>query len=49
MFKPKTHLCLVHNTATANVTPALDPNFRPNEVILLHSPKEDYHADCIEA
>ncbi len=49
MLKPKVHLCLVHNTATANVTPALDPDFRPNEVILLHSPKEDYHASCIEA
>ncbi len=49
MFKPNVHLCLVHNTATANVTPALDPDFRPKEVILLHSPKEDYHANCIEA
>ncbi|MDM8565569.1 DUF1887 family CARF protein [Candidatus Halobeggiatoa sp. HSG11] len=49
MLKPTIHLCLVHNTATANVTPALDPDFRPNEVILLHGPKENYHADCIEA
>ncbi|MCK5876503.1 MAG: DUF1887 family protein, partial [Candidatus Marithrix sp.] len=49
MLKPKIHLCLVHNTATANVTPALDPDFRPDEVILLHGPKEDYHANCIEA
>jgi len=37
MFKPTIHLCLVHNTATANVTPALDPDFKPQEVIWVQS------------
>jgi hypothetical protein len=49
MFKAAIHLCLVHNTATANVTPALDPDFKPQEVILLHSPDKQYNADCLEA
>ena len=50
MLQPAIHLCLVHHAATtANVTPALDPNFRPQEVILLHSPDQDYHANCLEA
>ncbi|HAI68003.1 MAG TPA: DUF1887 domain-containing protein [Gammaproteobacteria bacterium] len=49
MFKPTIHLCLVHNTATANVTPALDPDFKPQEVILLHSPDKEYSASCLEA
>jgi hypothetical protein len=48
MLKPAIHLCLVHNTATANVTPALDPDFRPQEVILLHSPDKEYRATCLE-
>jgi hypothetical protein len=49
MFKPTTHVCLVYNTATANVTPALDPNFKPQEVILVHSPAQEYRAGCFEA
>jgi hypothetical protein len=49
MLKPDIHLCLVHNTATANVTPALDPYFRPNEVILLYSPDKEYRASCFES
>jgi hypothetical protein len=49
MLKPTIHLCLVHNTATANVTPALDPNFRPQEVILLHSLDKEYNASCMES
>ncbi|HDN25736.1 MAG TPA: DUF1887 family protein [Thioploca sp.] len=49
MLKPAIHLCLVHNTATANVTPALDPNFRPNEVILLYSPDKEYRTSCFES
>ncbi len=48
ILKPTTHLCLVHNTATANVTPALDPDFRPQEVILLYSPDKTYRANCLE-
>ncbi|RKZ70798.1 MAG: DUF1887 domain-containing protein [Candidatus Parabeggiatoa sp. nov. 1] len=49
MLKPAIHVCLVHNTATANVTPALDPDFRPNEVVLVHSPDKEYHAGCLES
>ncbi len=48
MLKPKIHLCLVYNTATANVTPALDPAFQPEEVILLHSPDKGYRATSLE-
>ena len=48
MFRPDIHLCLVHNTATANITPALDPNFSPKEVILLYSKKQAYQADCLD-
>lgn len=48
MLKPTIHLCLVYNTATANITPALDPDFRPQEVILLHSPDQEYRAHCLE-
>ncbi|MCP4702794.1 MAG: DUF1887 family protein [Gammaproteobacteria bacterium] len=47
MLKPAIHLCLVHNTPTANITPALDPDFRPREVILLHSPAQEYRADSL--
>ena len=47
MLKPTIHLCLVHNTPTANITPALDPDFRPREVILLHGPAQKYCADSL--
>lgn len=30
-MRPAVHLCLVWDTATANVTPALDPQFGPGE------------------
>lgn len=49
MLKPAIHLCLLHNTAIANISPALDPDFRPQEVILLYSPDKTYRADCLEA
>lgn len=49
MLRPAAHLCLVYNTATANVTPALDPDFHPQEVILLYSPDKAYRARCLEA
>ena len=49
MLKPAIHVCLVYNTATANVTPALDPNFRPKEVVLVHSPDKVYHTNCLES
>ena len=44
--QPHCHVCLVHDTAAANITPALDPDFRPAEVILLHSVE---HNDRVEA
>jgi hypothetical protein len=48
-LKPSIHLCLIDDTVTANITPVLDPNFRPQEVILLHSPAKSYQTDCLEA
>lgn len=44
MLKPQIHVCLVFNTAVANVTPALDPAFRPHQVILVHSPRHQENA-----
>ena len=44
MPTPRVHLCLVYNTPTSNVTPALDPAFRPEEVILMHAPRETARA-----
>jgi hypothetical protein len=49
ILKSRTHVCLVYNTATANITPALDPEFRPEEVILVHGPQQKYRADCLES
>jgi len=51
ILKPTIHVCLVRNTATANVTPALDPDFKPQEVILVHSQdkENEYRAGCLEA
>lgn len=49
MFKPRIHVCLLYNTATANVTPALDPEFRPEEVILVCGPRQNHRARCIES
>jgi len=44
-----THLYLVHEQTIANVTPALDPRFRPSEVILLVSPDRKEMATWLEA
>ena len=49
MVKPRVHVCLLYNTATANVTPALDPQFRPEEVILVFGSRQKYRANCIES
>jgi hypothetical protein len=35
---PEVHVCLVSAQATPNITPALDPEFRPGEVVLVVSP-----------
>ncbi len=48
-LKPKVHVCLLYNTATANVTPALDPAFQPEEVILVHNAEQQYRADSLAA
>ena len=37
-MKFDTHLCLVSTQATPNLTPALDPDFRPRKVVLAVSP-----------
>lgn len=49
MLQTKIHLNLVYDTATSNVTPALDPAFRPQEVILLHGPAHKRRASCLES
>jgi hypothetical protein len=49
MLKPRVHVCLLYNTATANITPALDPSFRPEEVVLVHGFRQNFRADCIES
>lgn len=49
MLKPRIHVCLLYNTATANVTPALDPEFRPEEVILVYGPRQIHRANCLES
>ncbi|MFO1351092.1 MAG: DUF1887 family CARF protein [Gammaproteobacteria bacterium] len=49
MYIPATHLCLVHDAVIANLTPALDPNFKPGEVILLHGPGAEAQVGAVEA
>ncbi|NEX22437.1 DUF1887 family protein [Thiorhodococcus mannitoliphagus] len=44
-----THLYLVSNQATPNLTPALDPSIAPRRVILLVSPDMRQRADWLEA
>jgi hypothetical protein len=48
-LKPTIHLCLINDIVTVNITPVLDPHFRPQEVILVHSRAKSYQADCVEA
>jgi hypothetical protein len=43
-----THLFLVHGDMIPNITPILDPSFRPNEVFLLSSPETDEQAELLE-
>jgi len=49
MLKPRIHVCLIHNSATANITPALDPDFRPEEVVLVYGPRQKYRSECLES
>lgn len=49
MIKPRVHVCLLYNSATANITPALDPEFGPEEVVLVYGPRQKHRADCMEA
>jgi len=49
MLQPKVHLCLVYNTAISNITPALAPEFKPEEVILLHTEAQNNRAENLEA
>jgi hypothetical protein len=44
-----THLCLVSNQPTPNLTPALDPDLAPRRVILLVSPDMTRRAEALEA
>jgi hypothetical protein len=49
MLRPRVHVSLLYNTATANVTPALDPEFRPEEVVLVYGPRQKHRANCLES
>jgi len=42
------HLVLVSQQATPNITPALDPDFRPQELVLLVSPDMTRQAEALE-
>jgi len=46
-LRPAVHVCLVRDTAAANITPALDPTFKPDEVILVHSPARCDQAESL--
>lgn len=46
---PTTHLLLVSNQPTPNLTPALDPAVRPERVILLVSPDMTRRADWLQS
>ena len=48
MQKYKTHVCLVSSQATPNITPVLDPNFRPENVVLVVSDGMNAQANAIE-
>lgn len=48
MLKPQVHICLVYNTATANITPALDPQLAPKEVILVYATEQTQRAEDLE-
>ena len=43
-----THLFLVHEDMIPNITPALDPEFRPKEVFLLCSPNSNDQTERLE-
>lgn len=49
MLKPKVHICLLYNTATANVAPALDPQLAPQEVVLVYAATQNQKAEDLEA
>jgi len=46
---PTTHLLLISNQATPNLTPALDPDLRPARVLLLVSPSMARQAAWLES
>jgi hypothetical protein len=46
-LRPAIHVCLVRDSAAANITPALDPAFKPDEVILIHSPAQQDRVDAL--
>ena len=48
MQKYQTHVCLVSAQATPNITPALDPDFRPENVVLVVSDGMNAQATAIE-
>lgn len=49
MEKYQTHVCLVSHQATPNITPALDPQFRPERVVMVVSTEMKETAQCLEA
>lgn len=49
MHVPHTHVCLVYNTAISNITPALDTQFKPKQVILVHGIAQQAEAEHLAA
>jgi len=49
MLKPNVHICLVYNTATANIAPALDPQLAPKEVILVYTSEQNQQVEDLTA
>lgn len=48
-MKHRVHFCLVSNEAVPNLTPALDPEFRPAEVVLLATAKMTQRAEDLRS
>lgn len=40
ILRTDVHVCLVYEVVVSNLTPALDPNFRPKEIIFVYAPDQ---------
>mgnify|MGYP000639808229 CR=1 FL=1 len=48
LVRPDVHLCLVSDEAAPNLTPLLDRNTRPKEVVLLYAKETQQYTDWLE-